>query len=336
MREVVLEDEVKEDPAPTPAILEACCDSRESVRNAVAGGASRVEVCGRGSLHCGGLTPSPTLVSLCLGECAASAVEVVALVRVRGGDFVYCREEVEEMCAEIRSLRKVGCRAFALGCLAGDGGVDLEATATLVAAARAPAGAAGGAGDLELEGDGDVVVVFHRAVDEVLRRTTDLQKMHRLVEALKRLTVNRILSSGGGQTARGGRSTLWALQKACKRHGVALCLAGGVTAASAPVLVADTGATELHANSALTEEVPRGNPVDLFYASERVVSESKCRSFVVELEAAARRGAAPGDHGALALERLDLDANAGSFFPDPTAFCSAFALPKTAWPLLPL
>jgi len=130
MREVVLEDEVKEDPAPAPAILEACCDSRESVRNAVAGGASRVEVCGRGSLHCGGLTPSPTLVSLCLGECAASAVEVVALVRVRGGDFVYCREEVEEMCAEIRSLRKVGCRAFALGCLAGDGGVDLEATAT--------------------------------------------------------------------------------------------------------------------------------------------------------------------------------------------------------------
>ena len=83
MREVVLEDEVKEDPAPAPAILEACCDSRESVRNAVAGGASRVEVCGRGSLHCGGLTPSPTLVSLCLGECAASAVEVVALVRVR-------------------------------------------------------------------------------------------------------------------------------------------------------------------------------------------------------------------------------------------------------------
>jgi hypothetical protein len=55
-----------------------------------------------------------------------------------------------------------------------------------------------------------------------------------------------------------------------RRHGVALCLAGGVTAASAPVLVADTGATELHANSALTEEVPRGNPVDLFYASERV------------------------------------------------------------------
>jgi len=68
----------------------------------------------------------------------------------------------------------------------------------------------------------------------------------------------------------------------------------------------------------------------------QVVSESKCRSFVVELEAAARRGAAPGDHGALTLERLDLDANAGSFFPDPTAFCSAFALPKTAWPLLPL
>lgn len=124
------------------AILEVCCDSRESVRAAVAGGASRVEVCARSSLGVGGLTPSPTLVKLCLGECFGSPCEVVALVRVRCGDFAcvpsaspksastwrdarveghamagrrYSREELDEMVEEIRSLRSVGCRSFAIG-----------------------------------------------------------------------------------------------------------------------------------------------------------------------------------------------------------------------------
>ena len=61
--------EVEADDSPPAAIvLEACCDSRESVRNAVKGGARRVEICARSSLHVGGLTPSPALVRAALGD----------------------------------------------------------------------------------------------------------------------------------------------------------------------------------------------------------------------------------------------------------------------------
>ena len=50
------EVEADDSPALVPGtgacvVLEACCDSRESVRNAVKGGASRVEICARASLH---------------------------------------------------------------------------------------------------------------------------------------------------------------------------------------------------------------------------------------------------------------------------------------------
>ena len=119
-------------PAPAKIVLEACCDSRESVRNAVRGGAARVEICARASLHCGGLTPSPTLVRAALAE----AADVVALVRVRSGDFVYTEEELRDMVSEVRELRSVGCRGFALGCLGADGSIDEAATSTLMSRAR--------------------------------------------------------------------------------------------------------------------------------------------------------------------------------------------------------
>ena len=125
-------------PAPPCVILEACCDSRESVRNAVAGGASRVEICARSSLHVGGLTPSPALVRAALEE----SKDVVALVRVRSGDFVYTEEELRDMVTEVEALRSVGCRGFALGCLGADQCMkhDLHAIDATPARWRAPGG----------------------------------------------------------------------------------------------------------------------------------------------------------------------------------------------------
>ena len=132
------EVEADDTPQAPSVILEACCDSRESVRNAVKGGASRVEICARASLHCGGLTPSPTLVRAALAE----AADVVALVRVRSGDFVYTEEELRDMVAEVQALRSVGCRGFALGCLGADQCMkhDLHAIDATPARWRAPGG----------------------------------------------------------------------------------------------------------------------------------------------------------------------------------------------------
>ena len=72
-----------DDSPPAPCVvLEACCDSRESVRNAVKGGASRVEICARSSLHVGGLTPSPTLVRAALAEAADGLVDMYNAERI--------------------------------------------------------------------------------------------------------------------------------------------------------------------------------------------------------------------------------------------------------------
>ena len=130
--------EADDTPQAPCVVLEACCDSRESVRNAVKGGALRVEICARASLHCGGLTPSPALVRAALAE----AADVVALVRIRSGDFVYTEEELRDMVSEVRELRAVGCRGFALGCLGGDQCMkhDLHAIDATPARWRAPGG----------------------------------------------------------------------------------------------------------------------------------------------------------------------------------------------------
>ena len=259
-------EEPTDGPVSPVVILEACCDSRESVRNAVKGGALRVEICARASLHCGGLTPSPALVRAALAE----AADVVALVRIRSGDFVYTEEELRDMVSEVRELRAVGCRGFALGCLGADGSIDEVATATLIEAAGASS-----------------TICFHRASDEVLRRAKDLRAVDRVATALERLGCARVLSSGGAATARGGRSTLWALQKACGRRRIAVVAAGGVSEANAGLLVRDTGCTQLHAATALTNDVARAAPTSLFFATEKVVAADRVASLNAALAAAA-------------------------------------------------
>mmetsp|Transcript_13016 Transcript_13016/g.40121 ORF Transcript_13016/g.40121 Transcript_13016/m.40121 type:complete len:262 (-) Transcript_13016:8-793(-) len=214
---------------PEPVLLEACVCSREDARAAVAGGAKRLEVCARASLGVGGLTPPPTLVEAALEEASAAGdVEIVALVRPRPGDFCYDAEELADSVKDVVALRAAGCRGFVLGCLTAGGHVDEAATSALVDAANGV--------------DGDAAVTFHRAVDEVLRAAPALKGIDALVGSLVRLGCSRILSSGGAATARGGRATLWALRRACGRHGLELIVAGGVTAANVPALLRDTGA----------------------------------------------------------------------------------------------
>ncbi|MBV9887194.1 MAG: copper homeostasis protein CutC, partial [Acidobacteria bacterium] len=120
--------------------------SVESIERAVAaerGGASRIELCG--SLEIGGVTPSVELMR----EARASVwAPIFAMVRPRGGDFVYSTAEFEEMRASIEAARVAGMDGVVLGLLRRDGRVDVERTAELIRAA-AP-----------------LPVTFHRAFDE--------------------------------------------------------------------------------------------------------------------------------------------------------------------------
>ena len=170
-------------------------------------------------------------------------------------------EEEQGTCQRGTVTSGVGCRGFALVARA-DGSIDEAATATLIDAAKDPSSAS--------------------IEPPTGREGRDLRAVDRVASALERLGCARVLSSGGAATARGGRSTLWALQKACGRRRIAVVVAGGVSEANAGLLVRDTGCTQLHAATALTHEVARAAPTSLFFATERVVcataSLHQCRA----------------------------------------------------------
>ena len=80
-------------------ILEICVDDAAGIYAAVNGGANRIELCA--ALGLGGLTPSAGLMALA-AECA---IPTMAMIRPRGGDFVWSRAEMRAMCVEINAMR---------------------------------------------------------------------------------------------------------------------------------------------------------------------------------------------------------------------------------------
>ncbi|MBO7253470.1 MAG: copper homeostasis protein CutC [Oscillospiraceae bacterium] len=111
-------------------ILEICVDSYASAMAAINGGADRLELCS--ALAVGGLTPSPALLKQIR---QASNIPLRCLMRTRGGDFLYTKEEISQMADEITMLRKAGADGFVIGCLTSFGDLDAEAMAPLIAAA---------------------------------------------------------------------------------------------------------------------------------------------------------------------------------------------------------
>ncbi len=123
-------------------LLEVCVDSLASARNAIAGGADRLELCS--ALLAGGLTPYTGLLRQIRGE---SNIPIRCLIRPRPGDFLYTDAEIQLMAAQIRELKAAGADGFVIGCLTAEGDLDLPAMAILLEAC-------GGSG-----------VTLHRCID---------------------------------------------------------------------------------------------------------------------------------------------------------------------------
>ena len=108
-------------------ILEVCVDSYTSAMAAIAGGADRLELCS--ALSVGGLTPSTALLRQIR---RVSDIPIRCLMRPRGGDFLYTKEEVEQMAMEMEVLRDEGADGFVIGCLTADGELDGDAMEPLL------------------------------------------------------------------------------------------------------------------------------------------------------------------------------------------------------------
>jgi len=148
-------------------ILEVCVDSYASAMAAIAGGADRLELCS--ALAVGGLTPSPALLRQ-IRE--VSNIPVRCLMRTRGGDFLYTKEEIRQMAMEIKTLQSEGADGFVIGCLTADGNLDAEAMKPLLEAAE-------GAG-----------LTLHRCIDV----SRDLLKTY---QNAAELGIDTVLTSGG-------------------------------------------------------------------------------------------------------------------------------------------
>lgn len=100
------------------SLIEVCVDSMESVREAVRGGADRLELCA--NLIIGGTTPSPYLIR----EASALGVPVNVLIRPRFGDFLFTEDEKCEQLEQIRQLKQLGAHGAVVGALLPDGSLD--------------------------------------------------------------------------------------------------------------------------------------------------------------------------------------------------------------------
>ena len=111
-------------------MLEVCVDSLTSARNAIAGGADRLELCS--ALIAGGLTPYVELLQQIRAE---SDIPVRCLMRPRAGDFLYEPEEIDMMARQMPVLKAAGADGFVIGCLTKEGDLDEGAMKKLIDAA---------------------------------------------------------------------------------------------------------------------------------------------------------------------------------------------------------
>jgi copper homeostasis protein len=203
--------------------VEICVDSPEGAVAAERGGADRVELCA--NLMEGGTTPSA-------GCIRATRLRVKlglqVIIRPRGGDFLYSKEEIEVMREDIRVAKDLGADGVVIGCLTPDGKVDRVLTAELAQLAR------------------PMNITFHRAFDLCSDPVAGL-------EDLIELGMDRVLTSGQESSCLEGMELIAALQKQAADR-IIVMPGGGITPRNLLRIVRGTGVSEVHLSARRTVE----------------------------------------------------------------------------------
>ena len=198
-------------------IIEIATSDFATTKSAVEGGADRVELCA--NLAEGGTTASLGTIQRCR---EAFHVSLYPIIRPRGGDFLYNKDEYEIMLQDVKLCRQLGCDGIVIGLLNMDGSIDVTRTSELIETAY-PMG-----------------VTFHRAFD---RCRDPFVALEELIE----IGCERVLTSGQKPSVVDGVDLVAELNQ--KADGRIIIMPGsGVRKENIKMLAEKTGCTEFHSS----------------------------------------------------------------------------------------
>jgi copper homeostasis protein len=197
--------------------VEVCIDNLESLHNAIAGGATRIELCS--SLALGGLTPSFGFMKR---AAEISTIPIYAMIRPRQGDFLYSQDDIDAMLFDIESAAEAGLQGVVFGVLDSSGNINMEQAAQLADRAK-------------LYGLG---ITFHRAIDQC-------QDYPTAIEQVASLGCERILTSGLASTVYEGVTVLKHMVELADGR-FSIMAGAGLNADNVTNIIHQTGVREVH------------------------------------------------------------------------------------------
>ena len=198
-------------------IIEIATSDFNTTKSAAEGGADRIELCA--NLAEGGTTPSYGTIKQCR---EAFEISLYPIIRPRGGDFLYNKDEFEIMSNDIKLCKELGCDGVVIGLLNMDGSIDVTRTTALIELAY-PMG-----------------VTFHRAFD---RCKDPLEAMEELIE----IGCERILTSGQMPSVVDGVNLVAELNKKADER-IIIMPGSGVRKENIKILADKTGCVEFHSS----------------------------------------------------------------------------------------
>lgn len=203
-------------------LKEACLENFTDVAKVITNGAKRLELCD--NLGVGGTTVSKgVLAETCL-YAHTKDIPVIALIRPRGGDYVYNDIEVKIMEADIFEAQALGVDGISIGALTKDNKLDIEVLDQLIAAS------------------GGMQLVLHMAFDEL-----DFAEQKKAIDWAVDRGFERILTHGGPLSLP-ITDTLAHLKEliAYAAGRITILPGGGITAQNCEQIAQELGVNQLH------------------------------------------------------------------------------------------
>ncbi|MGG3562960.1 copper homeostasis protein CutC [Neobacillus rhizosphaerae] len=153
-------------------LKEVCVENFTWVPMAIARGGNRIELCD--NLSVGGTTVSHGVAEKTITYCHLHNTKVMTLIRPRGGNFIYSKEEIDIMQNDFLHFKELGTDGVVIGCLNRSGWIDEAPMLHLLESAKG------------------LDVTFHMAFDHI-----NPEYQLEAIDWLAEHGVNRILTHGG-------------------------------------------------------------------------------------------------------------------------------------------